>query len=108
DGFYLAFFPLAYLALGLMVRRESARLVPAIWLDGAVAGLGAAALCAAFAFHGIVHATDGGGAAVATNLAYPVGDVLLLALVVGGSAVLTGARRGAWSLVAAGCALNAA
>jgi diguanylate cyclase (GGDEF)-like protein len=108
DGFYLAFFPLAYLALGLMVRRESARLVPAIWLDGAVAGLGAAALCAAFAFHGIVRATGGGSASVATNLAYPVGDVLLLALVAGGSAVLTGTRLGTWSLVAAGCALNAA
>jgi diguanylate cyclase len=108
DGFYIAFFPLAYLALVLMLRRESIRLVPSTWLDGVVAGLGAAALCAAFAFHGIEHAAGAGTAAVATNLAYPVGDLLLLALAVGGSAVLSGgARRGAWALVAAGCALNA-
>jgi diguanylate cyclase (GGDEF)-like protein len=107
DVFYIAFFPLAYLGLVLMLRRESSRLVPATWLDGAVAGLGAAALCAAFAFHSIAHVAGGGAAAVATNLAYPVGDVLLLAMVVGGSAVLSGNRGRAWLFVAAGCALNA-
>ena len=108
DGFYLLFFPLAYLALGLMVRRHATRLVPATWLDGVVAGTGVAALCSAFAFHRIEHVAGGGAAAVATNLAYPVGDVLLLAMVVGGTAVLSGGRRGSWYLVAAGCALNAA
>jgi diguanylate cyclase (GGDEF)-like protein len=107
DAFYLAFFPLAYLALVLMLRRESSKLVPATWLDGGVAGLGTAALCAAFAFHSIEHIAGGGAAAVATNLAYPVGDVLLLAMVVGGSAILSGARGRAWLFVAAGCALNA-
>ncbi len=107
DAFYIAFYPVAYLALVLMLRRESSRLVPATWLDGAVAGLGVAALCAAFAFHGIEHIAGGGGLAVATNLAYPVGDVLLLAMVMGGSAVIVGGRRAAWVLVAAGCAVNA-
>ena len=107
DIFYLAFFPLAYLGLALMLRRESTRLVPATWLDGAVAGLGAAALCAAFAFHSIAHVTGGGAAAVATNLAYPLGDVLLLAMVVGGSAMVSGRGGRAWLFLAAGCALNA-
>ncbi len=108
DLFYLLFFPLAYLGLALRLRRESTRLVPATWLDGLVAGLGSAAVCAAFAFHSIEHLTGNGTAGVATNLAYPVGDVLLLAMVVGGSALLPGgSRRGAWLLVAAGCALNA-
>lgn len=107
DGFYLAFFPVAYLALVLMVRRESSKLVPATWLDGAVAGLGAAALCATFAFHSIEQLAGGGAATVATNLAYPLGDVLLLAMVVGGTALLSGSRRGSWHLVAAGCLLNA-
>jgi diguanylate cyclase len=107
DIFYLAFFPLAYLGLALMLRRESTRLVPATWLDGAVAGLGAAALCAAFAFHSIAHVTGGGAAAVATNLAYPLGDVLLLAMVVGGSAMLSSRGGRAWLFLSAGCALNA-
>ena len=60
DIFYVAFYPAAYLALALLLRRESSRLVPATWLDGAVAGLGAAALCAAFAFQSIVHLAGGG------------------------------------------------
>lgn len=108
DLFYLMFFGLAYLAIVLMVRRETIQMVPALWLDGGIAGLGAAAVCAAFAFHSIARFTGGSAAAVATNLAYPVGDVLLLALVVAGTVVLSGRRRTAWYLLAAGCALNAA
>jgi diguanylate cyclase (GGDEF)-like protein len=108
DIFYLSFFPLAYLAVGLMVRREAIRMAPALWLDGGIAGLGAATLCAAFAFHGIERLTGGGPGDVATNLAYPVGDVLLLTLVVGGTVLLTGRRHVGWYLVAAGCALNGA
>ncbi len=108
DLFYIMFFPLAYLALVLIVREEAIRMVPALWLDGGIAGLGAAALCAAFAFHGIERLSGDGPAAVATNLAYPLGDVLLLALVVGGTVVLSSRRRGGWSLIAAGCAINAA
>ncbi len=107
DVFYVAFYPAAYLALALLLRRESSRLVPATWLDGAVAGLGAAALCAAFAFHSVLHLAGGGPAAVATELAYPVGDVLLLAMAVGGSVLISGPRWGAWRLVALGCAVNA-
>jgi len=38
-----------------------------------VAGLGASAVCSAFAFHSIVHATGGDALATATNLAYPIG-----------------------------------
>jgi diguanylate cyclase (GGDEF)-like protein len=106
DGFYIAFYPLAYLALVLMVRKEASRLVPATWLDGVVAGLGAAALCAAFAFGGIQHVAGGGGLEVATNLAYPIGDVLLLAMVIGGSSLIAGAPRATWLLFAAGCAVN--
>jgi diguanylate cyclase (GGDEF)-like protein len=108
DLFYLAFFPLAYLALVRMVRREASRMIPALWLDGGIAGLGAAALCAAFAFGSIERLTGGGAGDVATNLAYPVGDVLLLTLVVGGTVLLSGRRHAGWYLVAAGCALNGA
>jgi diguanylate cyclase len=107
DIFYVAFYPAAYLALALLLRREASRLVPATWLDGAVAGLGAAALCAAFAFQSVLHVAGGGPAAVATELAYPVGDALLLAMAVGGSVLVSGPRWGAWRLVALGCAINA-
>ena len=107
DLFYLCFYPLAYGAIVLMLRRELRGLLPATWLDGAVAGLGAAAVCAAFAFTQIVNSIHGSAPpAVAVNLAYPIGDVILLALVVGGTAILPG-RRLPWLLFAAACAVNA-
>ena len=108
DVFYLAFYPLTYVALVLVMRKALRELLPATWLDGVIAGLGAAALCAAFAFHSVLHSVGGDSLAVATNLAYPVGDVLLLALVVGGTALLPTMRKTQWLLLASACALNAA
>jgi diguanylate cyclase (GGDEF)-like protein len=108
DLLWLGFYPLTYVALVLLVRREAGKLVPATWLDGAVAGLGAAALCACFAFNPILQSVGGSAAAVATNLAYPIGDVLLLALVVGGTAILPNWRRAQWVLLAVALAVNAA
>jgi diguanylate cyclase (GGDEF)-like protein len=106
DAFYLAFYPLTYVGVGLFMRGDSRRLTSSTWFDGAVAGLGVAALCAAFAFRSILHSAGGSALEVATNLAYPVGDVLLLGLVVGGTAVLAGRRKAPWMLMAAGIALN--
>jgi diguanylate cyclase (GGDEF)-like protein len=105
DAFYLSFFPLAYVALVLYLRGEVRRLSTPNWLDGMVAGLGAAALCAAFAFHAIESSTGYGVLATAVNLAYPVGDVLLLLLVVGGTTVLSGRATRPWLVVAGGIAL---
>ena len=105
DVFYVGFYPLAYAAIVLMLRKEIKRLLPATWLDGAIAGLGAAAVCAAFAFHAVFRSLGGDAFGVAVNLVYPIGDVLLLALVVGGTAILPG-RRLPWLLFATACAVN--
>jgi diguanylate cyclase (GGDEF)-like protein len=107
DASYVLFFPLAYVAVILMLRKEITRLLPATWLDGAVAGLGAAAVCAAFAFNAVERSIGPTVSAfgVAVNLVYPIGDVLLLALVVGGTAVLPG-RRLPWLLFAGACGVN--
>jgi diguanylate cyclase (GGDEF)-like protein len=106
DIFYLGFYPLAYVAVVLFMRGELRRLTSPSWLDGAVAGFGAAAICAGFAFHSIVHSTGGSALSTAVNLAYPIGDLLLLALVVGGTAVLPGRRKAPWLLLAGACSLN--
>ena len=106
DPLYLCFFSLSYVAVVLLVRGEARRLSTPTWLDGAVAGLGAAAVCAAFAFSAIVHTTGESPLGVAVNLAYPVGDVLLLLLVVGGAAILSGRRMAPWLLIAAGFSVN--
>ncbi len=108
DVFYLGFYPLLYVGLVLMVRRQARELTSAMWLDGLVAGLGAAGVCACFLFSTLVRTTGADPAAVATNLAYPIGDLLLLALVVGVTAILPGRRSAQWILLALACAINAA
>jgi diguanylate cyclase (GGDEF)-like protein len=108
DAFYLGFFPLAYVAVVLFMRGEVRRLNSPSWLDSAVAGLGAAAVCAAFAFHTLLHDAGGSSLAVATNLAYPIGDLLLLVLVVGSTTMLSGRRKAPWLLLATGLAMNVA
>jgi len=107
DAFYLSFYPLTYVALVLTIRKGVSRLVPASWLDGLVAGLGAAAVCASFPFSGLLNAGGGSPVQLATNLAYPVGDLLLLALVVGGTAIYARRLNPAWLLLAGACAMNA-
>ncbi len=106
DLFYLTFYPLAYIATVQMLRKAMGRLSRPNWLDGAVAGLGAAAVCAAFAFHDIVHAAGGSALSAATDLAYPVGDLLLLSLVIGGTVLLSGRGTTPWTLLAIGISLN--
>ena len=106
DAFYLSFFPFSYVAVVLLVRGETRRLSSPNWLDGAVAGLGAGAVCAAFAFSSIVRSTHQSVLAAAVNLAYPVGDVLLLLLVIGGTAAMSGRRKTPWLLIASGLTVN--
>jgi diguanylate cyclase (GGDEF)-like protein len=108
DVFYLGFYPLVYVALVRLVRRQGRDLTSAMWLDGIVAGLGAAGVCACFLFTTIVQSTGSDPASVAVNLAYPIGDLLLLGLVVGVTAVLPGRRSSQWMLLALACAINAA
>jgi diguanylate cyclase (GGDEF)-like protein len=107
DVFYIAFYPLTYAALMMLMRRQVRRFSVETWLDGGIAGLGAAALCAAFVFQGVLRAAGGSTASVGTNLVYPVGDLMLLILVVGGSAVLPTRRRIPWLMLSIGYGLNA-
>ena len=107
DVFYLAFFPLAALALVLFVRGEIRPGDSPNWLDGAIAALGMAALCAGLAFHGLEHIFGDISLSVAANLAYPVADLLLLGIVAGSAVVVRGSGRAMLVLVAIGLAVNA-
>ena len=106
DVFYLGFFPFTYVAFVIFVRGEVRKLATPSWLDGAVAGAGAAAVCAAFVFPSILRLAGGSSIAAVTNLTYAVGDLLLLSLVVGGSTVMSGRRKAPWILMAGGIAIN--
>ncbi len=106
DLFYLSFYPLTYVGVFLLARDQVKKFTATTWINAAIAGLGAAAICAAFAFKGL-SSVGGGVAQTATNLAYPIGDLLLLGLVVAGSTVVRGRRRAPWLMLAGGYAINA-
>ena len=101
---YLLFYPLAYAGLGLLVRARAHEMSWRLWMDGAIAALGTAALGAAFVFDFVAGKAEGTPLQVATTLAYPLGDIAMVAMVVGVVA-LTGWRPGrTWSLLLAGLA----
>jgi diguanylate cyclase (GGDEF)-like protein len=83
DGFYIAFYPLAYATIGLLFRGRLSRFQVSMWLDGLVSALAVTAVVAALMFAPIVAETGGDVLAVATTFVYPIGDLLLLALVAG-------------------------
>jgi two-component system cell cycle response regulator len=106
DAGYLAIYPGSYIALVLLLRARAGRIPPNLWLDGLITSLAVAALGAALVF-GVVASTEGSVAAVATNLAYPLGDLALLAFVMG-VVTVTGWRPGrTWVLIAVGFGLFA-
>jgi diguanylate cyclase (GGDEF)-like protein len=101
---YLAFYPLAYTGLALLVRARAHEINWRLWMDGAIAALGTAALGAAFVFDFIAEKAEGSTLEVLTTLAYPLGDIAMLAMVIG-IVALTGWRPGrTWSLLLAGLA----
>ncbi|HEX7059109.1 MAG TPA: GGDEF domain-containing protein [Solirubrobacterales bacterium] len=104
DVFYLAFYPLAYAGIAMLVRARAHELDWRRWMDAAIAALGTAALGTAFVFDFVADKADGTPLQIATSLAYPLGDIGMLALIVGVVA-LTDWRPGrTWSLLLVGLA----
>ena len=83
DGLWLSFYPLAYVAIALLARARMPRLGVRLWLDGVIAALTVAAISAAVVFKAVRASTGGDAAAIVTNLAYPLADMVLFGLVVG-------------------------
>jgi two-component system cell cycle response regulator len=107
DALYLGFYPCSYVALGLLARARLRDIPRSAWLDGAIVALAMASAAAALIFQPIVDASTGGAAAVATNMAYPIGDVTLLSLVIAVFGLSNWRVGRAWLLIGAGLALNA-
>jgi len=83
DALWLSFYPAVYVTLILLARRRLPRVPRVLWLDGLIGALAAAAMAAAVLYAPILTtSTEGSAAAVATNLAYPVADLLLLLFVI--------------------------
>jgi diguanylate cyclase (GGDEF)-like protein len=107
DFGYLAFYPLAVLGLYLLVRARAGELDRRLWMDGLIAALGTGALGAALLFEFVADHTSGSGVEVATTLAYPFGDVVLVSLIVGVIALTRWRPGRTWTLLLAGLTVMA-
>jgi diguanylate cyclase (GGDEF)-like protein len=107
DALWIAFYPPSYVGLVILARRRLSGAGAAVWLDGLVVGLAAAAIAAALVVAPVAATSDGDFAAVAVTLAYPIADLVLVALV--GLVLGVGGWRlgGRWLLLGGGLLLTA-
>ncbi|MCU1502740.1 MAG: diguanylate cyclase and metal dependent phosphohydrolase, partial [Ilumatobacteraceae bacterium] len=100
DGFWLAFYLPAFAAISSLLRRRAGSLPRGVWLDALIGSLGIGSAAAVLVFGVVLDDTRGTALATATNLAYPVGDLGLLALVVAAVTVTGWRAAGAWRWIA--------
>lgn len=105
DAGYLAALPCFYAGIALLIKRRIGHFTTASWLDGAIGGLAAAAIGTAVLAPALVGLTEGDPAAVLTNLAYPLGDILLISFILG--ALVVSGVRGAGEFLAISAGLIA-
>ena len=100
--FYIAFYPFAFVAVAQLIRSQTRHVTATNWLDGTIAGLGVAAVCAAVILYGSPGPTN---TASLANLALPIGDALLFGLIVGGFTILPDRSKAPLVIMAIGTAL---
>jgi PAS domain S-box-containing protein len=107
DGFYVGFFVLCFTALAVLIRRGNRSSLTATALDGLIAALGVGAVTAAFVVNAVIQVSGVGRLAAVTDLIYPLGDILLLGLCIGGFKVLPKGYRPFFTLGGIAFAANA-
>lgn len=108
DALYLAMYPCFYVAVGMLARRQLRDARAGMWLDGAIAGLGAASVAAALILPPILEqATSATHSSLVVSLAYPIGDLLLTAFALGAIGVTGWRTGGLWVLIAGGMLISA-
>jgi two-component system cell cycle response regulator len=105
DAGYLAFYPLVFAGLCLLLRARVEGAPRTLWVDGLTAALAAGAMSAAVVLQAVMHTVGGNALGVATNLAYPVGDLILLAVVVASFALRGWRADRTWALLGLGIVL---
>jgi diguanylate cyclase (GGDEF)-like protein len=108
DGMWvLGFYPCLFVALLLLVRSRVDRFPLSLAIDSVLVGLGAATVAASLVVPVLVTVLRGRVAAVATNLIFPILDLLLLALILAAMALFRWRPPPALWWVAGGLAVSA-
>jgi signal transduction histidine kinase/CheY-like chemotaxis protein/HPt (histidine-containing phosphotransfer) domain-containing protein len=103
DVFWLSFYLPAYASVALLTRSRLRRVPVSLSLDGLIGALGVSSVSAAVIFDTVLRHSHGRFGVVATGLAYPVGDLVLLALLVSVAVACGHALRSrAWLLLGMG------
>ncbi len=100
DAGYLAMYPLVAAGLLILLRRSRRPGSRVLWVDGTTAALAVAALSAALVMETVWNTVEGDAAGVLTNLAYPVGDLVLLGVVIAAWALRGWRIDRRWGLLA--------
>ena len=104
DAGWLAFYVPAYAAIALLVRARVESVRATLWVDGVIGGLAVASIAAAIVFDAVLGTVGGRPSVVATGLAYPICDMVLMALVMGGLHMSRGRLDRTWLWLGAGFA----
>jgi diguanylate cyclase (GGDEF)-like protein len=102
---YLAFYPLVFAGLCLLLRERVPNAPRTLWVDGLTAALAAGAMSAAVVLQAVLKTVGGNPLGVATNLAYPIGDLILLSVVVASFALRGWRADRTWTLLGLGIVL---
>ncbi|HEX7255069.1 MAG TPA: HD domain-containing phosphohydrolase [Gaiellaceae bacterium] len=103
DAFYLTLYPFVFAGLALLLYDRLQETRTDLWVDGVIAGLTIASICAALVFGVIADTTGGDPLTIATNLAYPFADLGLIAVVVLVLAMTGWKLDRAWACILLGC-----
>ncbi len=103
DGLWLGIYPFTYLGIVLLVRTRLSTWRTSMWLDGVIAAAAVAAVSADVVVSAVLGSSAGSSTAeLVTNLAYPIGDLVLLGMVIGAIALEGWHADRAWLCLAAG------
>ena len=105
DALWLASYGCVYVGIVLLTRARSVRFYASSWLDGAIGGLGLAALAVTCFLGPVLVVMDGDFGIVATNLAYPIAEIVLIILLVSFGSMIPRPRGAAWWMLGAGLAV---
>ena len=106
DALYVAGYPPLYAGIVMLTRSRLRSVDRTLWLDGLIGALVVASVGLVFLQPALAGTTEGSFTTIFVNLAYPLGDVALLSVVVGAIALSGWRADAAWSMLGLGIVIT--